>query len=354
MLMQHHALRLCVIVLAAAVSAAASFAAPPPPLVGEVVAVRSKDGLATSDPAARIVPRGSQPDVLLIQRATPSRNGPDAGAILCYSLALTGAPDGAADTAGTRLVRSISVDQGRSWSDAEPVVINGWPKDLEGRTPAAPSAVQLPDNRVRLYFTAVGDGAHQPDRQDKNQPPPGRVYSAISNDGKSFAIEDGVRYELAGLSSPDVIRLPDPPADDTRKIGPWLMFLTRDGSTLLATSRDGLAWSRDETFVWTSAHEASAILAADSGREVRLYGCDRTGVVSVRFDPSTGDLHADRGTRWGPDHADPAAAHCGDGALLLVCVRESTDKPDRPRREPPAFPPPDRPVVPPAWPGIPK
>lgn len=371
---------LCVTALAASTTAidAVAAAPPAPAFAGEVVAFRSKDGLAVEDNAARIAPFGSQPDVLLLPRASPSRNGPDAGAMLCYAVAASPTPGQPGSVVRGELSRFISVDQGRSWSGAEPVVINGWPKDLEGHTPAAPSAVQLPDDRIRLYFTISATDSRRPgpapnppqrippirngdssqpqssDEPDTAQPRSDRVYSAISNDGKTFAFEDGVRFELGGLSAPEVIRLPGPPTDDTRRIGPWLMFFTRDGSTLLATSRDGLAWTRDETFVWTSAHEAGAILTSETSREVRLYGCDRTGVVSVRFDPSTGDLHADPAIRWGPKHADPSAASCGDGAVLLVCVRESTDKPSGPRREPLPLPVPDRPVSPPTWPGSPK
>lgn len=368
--MHRYGVQLAVFAFVAGAGAMRSMGATPP-MAGEVVAVRSKDGLATDGDSARIVRLGSRPDVLLVPHATPSRHGPDAGAILCYAVAGSSEPDRPAAGAHAGLVRFTSVDQGRSWSDAEPVVINGWPKELDGRRPDAPSAVQLPDDRIRLYFTIAAPESRRPARVPPERTPSregeatddkpqdggartDRVYSAISNDGKAFAFEDGVRYELAGLSSPEVVRLPDPPSDDTRRLGPWLMFVTRDGSTLLATSRDGLSWGRDETFVWTSAHEASAVLTAEAGREVRLYGCDRSGIVSVRFDPSTGDLHADPGVRWGPKHADPSAARCGDGAILLVCVQESTDKPSGPRREPPPFPTPDRPSSPPDWPGVPK
>jgi hypothetical protein len=358
------------LVLLVAIVSATAFA--DGPRVGPVVAIRSTDGLAFEPQDVRIFEGGCQPDVLLVPRATPSRNGPDAGTLICYSVA----PD------SSGLVRATSVDQGRSWSAGDPVVINGRPKDLDGLRPGGPSAVQLDDGRIRLYFTATRPRNQRPAMPPKPgtpaprppgeippqrngteaQPgltapgkadPPSRVYSAISNDGRTFAFEDGVRFELAGISDPEVIRLPEPREGDARRLGPWLLFVTREGSTLLAVSRDGLTWTRDETFVWTSVHEAAGVQIAPDSRELRLYGCDRTGVVSCRFDPSTGDLHADPGARFPGGTFDPAITACGDGAQLLVCVRESTDKPERPRREPPGRPEPldpTRPGLPPVIP----
>jgi hypothetical protein len=317
------------------------------PKVAPVVALRTSDGLAFEPQTVQVLASGAQPEVVLLSKATPSRNGPDAGALLCYAVG----PDLAA------LVRSASVDQGRSWSSPDPVVINGWPKDLEGRRPAGPCAAQLEDGRIRLYFTVSLPSA-PPSRGLPRTDPPACVYSAISNDGRTFAFEDGVRFELVEITDPEVIRLPDVPEGDARRLGPWLMFLTRDGSTLLACSRDGLTWTRDETFVWTSVHQAAPVLSGGPLREVRLYGCDRTGVVSARFDPSTGEIHADAGARFPVGSFDPAMTPRGDGGLLLICARESTDKPDRPRREPivpqPATPEPVRPVRPSMPPTLPE
>lgn len=325
-----------------------------------VMAFRTSDGLNFKDPPLTVLPAGREPDVVLLTRPTPSRNGPDAGTLICYALS----PGAGAEP--PRLVRSTSVDQGRSWSSTQDVAINGWPKDLTPAATGGPAAVQLDDGRVRLYFglassTPRAPGApirptprpgDLPGRPDAAQPVPAgdahdRIYSAISNDGLTFAFEDGHRFELAGCASPDVIRLPDPPAQgDDRRIGPWLMFLTRDDSTVLATSRDGLTWARDETFVWTSATGAGGLLTKAGERMVRLYGRDRTGVISAVFDPATGEIKPDGGARFPSPAAHPAASEAGDGATLLVCEHPLADTPRQPDRRPPVDPrfPPTHPV----------
>lgn len=308
---------------------------PKPAASGGVEVFRTSDGLKISETEkpVRAMEAGAQPDILLVSRATPSRNGPDAGALLIY--AVVHDPRGR----GT-LTRVISVDQGRSWSGSASVVLNGWPKDLEARWAVAPAAVQLEDGRVRLFFTlnpVAADRSTPPyrpaDRRTESSAVSDRVYSAISNDGLTFAVEDGVRFELAGAANVEVIRLPSPGDDDTRRIGPWLMFLTREDNTILATSKDGLTFERDPTFTITSVGACTAAMARPEGRDVRLWGTDRTGVLSALFDPSTGDVKLDSGTRLAASNGqpfDPAVSPAGDGAFLLVCIRKTADKPQSP------------------------
>jgi hypothetical protein len=327
--------------------AAAAMVIQPVVAAPTVVGVRSKDGLAFDTEAVTVLAAAGDPELVYLPKATPSRHGPDAGHLICYAVQPAASPAG--DATGTGLVFVTSVDQGRSWGGPASVVVNGWPKELTGRRPVGPSAVQLEDGRIRLYFSL---NVVKPSKSPSGPTPAtvGSIYSAISNDGKAFAFEDGARLDLAGTSDPEVIRLPEPKEGDGRRLGPWLMFVTRDGSTLLATSRDGLAWERDPTFVWTSARSATSVLITPEARDVRLYGSDRTGIVSVRYDPSTGDLQPDPSTRLSVESSQASVSPCGDGATLLVCVRESTDKPVDPRRDRPPLPAdplrPGRPVVP--------
>jgi hypothetical protein len=320
-------------VLVASPAAMAQSAAPP--VYGPVVGFRTSDGLKVDTAATpiRVLPAAAHPDVLLVTRATPSRNGPDAGAVLVYA---------SVQTPGARggLARAVSVDQGRTWSQPETVVINGWPRELESRWPVNPAAVQLEDGRIRLFFTLNARPADRPtapgrpaDRPSQASAAAGSVYSAISNDGLTFAVEDGVRFDLIGAANVEVLRLPDPPSTDTRRLGPWLMFLTREDHTVLAVSKDGLSFERDPTFALTSVESCTAAPAKPEAREVRLWGTDRTGVVSALFDPATGDVRLDPGVRIAATDgrpADPGAAPAGDGVFLLVCTRKTADKPTGP------------------------
>ena len=131
----------------------------------------------------------------------------------------------------------------------------------------------------------------------------------------------------------EVLRLPDAPSADTRRLGPWLMFLTREDHTVLAVSKDGLSFERDPTFALSSVQACTAALTKADTREVRLWGTDRTGVVSALFDPATGDVRLDSGVRIAAADgrpADPGVAPAGDGVFLLVCTRKTADKPPSP------------------------
>lgn len=337
---------------------------------GVAVGFRSKDGLALEQPAIRLLDHIRQPDALLLAKATPSRNGPDAGTLICYAVKVAGAEGAGTGVGGGGggLVRCLSLDQGRSWGQPEAVVINGWPKDLVEFDPVGPAAVQLDDGRVRVYFAAAKPGVTAippPTRPDLVPPgrgtdprdarpmvssPGSRIYSAISNDGLRFAFEDGHRFELAGISDPEVVRLPVNRSDDgdTRRIDPWLLFFTREDSTYLATSRDGLTFTRDETFVVSSVRHSGAMTTASDSRQVRLYGRDSTGIVSIVFDPATGETKPDGGARDRGEADDPSASPTGDGATLLVFVRKTADKPEAPDLplRPPTGPDPKRPLDP--------
>lgn len=310
---------------------------------------------------------GLYPELLLLTKATPSRSGPDAGEVLLY---LT-------NESGCTCARSV--DQGRTWGESAAVTINGLPTELKGKSLGPLSAVQLEDGRVRVYFAED----HQPARPanpfvrppadprplaptipDMPKPPPGSpgrstlppsgpaeetppgrtlagpkatvVRSAISNDGLRFAVEDGVRFELAGAGSPEVIRLPADSRDGQGlRIGPWLMFLNRGGSIVLAHSKDGLTWTRDETFAWDDVEHADAAVAkGGSPGSVRVMAVRNKKVVSGVFDPATGAVTEDAGLRLPDNGQDASACPLGDGTFLLIRRQRAADKtvtpPDRP------------------------
>lgn len=344
----------------AIVSVAAAHAA-------ECRAWRSSDQLEWKAVEGSLPPGLASPELVHLSRPTPSRTGPDAGAILLYG------------RRGNDWSLWRSLDQGRTWGSGEAVVLNGWPKDQQIRQATSVSAVQLDDGRIRIYM-GLGklDDApptmprwprpeSPPDVPDRTWPPPADrpndpkpvipprptfpipdsrdrssssqpgedrqsvILSAISNDGVNFAVEDGVRFELAGIDEPEVIRLADRASgsDDARRIGPWLMFLERGGDVLLATSPDGLTWKRDETFVWAGRKAPAAIVAVGDAvppRSVRLFAETGDGLRSAVFDPATGKITDDEGTRRDAGGESPAVCAAGDGTYLLMRVDEAADK----------------------------
>ncbi|GEM_PF-1909629 len=349
---------------------------------------RSSDQLVWTRSESKFELDLDQPELVLLGKPTPSRVGPDAGAILVYGVR------------GGEMVVGRSVDQGKSWSAVEKVTFNGWPKGSEGARAEGPSIVQLDDGRVRMYFSAsvstekkLPDWITPPDdsvpeapmipppepkRKKRPESPlnpgepkgggdagasattvselkPSKIMSAISNDGVTFAVEDGVRFELEGVDEPEVIRLPEVSTSEGGAVrrGPWLIFLRRGSSVLMATSKDGLAWVRDETFLWSGVGGTSAVVAAEevSGakgvRGIRLFGRSQSGAVSGVYDPTTGKVMADTGKGLPASDEDAAVTATGDGAYMLIRRERVADKPRGPETKLPGSPPvPLRPGMP--------
>lgn len=317
---------------------------------------------------------GSQPEAVLLSKATPSRTGPDAGTLMLYL------------RDDNQWVCVRSVDQGRTWTGKSSVTINGLPAEFKDAKLGAPSVVQLDDGRVRAYFVGQSPESNpenpfvRPPRELKPLGPAvpdlpktpsvprkpvlrqseadsavavaARIYSAISNDGVTFAVEDGIRFELADARDPEVVMLPPPAAGDpdTRRIGPWLMFLNRGQGLLLAHSKDGLSWARDESFAWDRIQWATGCVSkgGTSERVVRLFAGREQAVVSGLYDPSTGSLVEDSGSRLPDKGQDAAVVPAGDGTFLLIRRQEAADKKSVPGQGPPTLP--GRPSRPPATP----
>ena len=81
----------------------------------------------------------------------------------------------------------FSSDEGRTWTPAEVIRLQGLPKGM--RFPFDPTLVPLPDGRVRLYFTsrlpAAGEALPA-------------IYSAISDNAVDYVFEPGLRFGIAG------------------------------------------------------------------------------------------------------------------------------------------------------------
>ncbi len=89
-----------------------------------------------------------------------------------------------------------------------------------GQPIADPTAAVLDDGRIRLYAYAQGIG----------------IVSAVSNDGRVFTEEGGVRIAGTEAGQPRVWRLPD---------GRWRMYISKVKEIVSFTSDDGLEFSKD-------------------------------------------------------------------------------------------------------------
>src|SRR5262245_30827577 len=87
-----------------------------------------------------------------------------------------------------RVAVSFSSDEGQSWSQPEPIRVEGLEEGLA--RPFDPTLVPLPDGRIRLYFTSNRG------RDFRLSTP--AIYSAMSDDGVHFRFDPGVRFAVEG------------------------------------------------------------------------------------------------------------------------------------------------------------
>ena len=130
---------------------------------------------------------------------------------------------------------------GLNFVNRENVIKNG-PTGSEQEMVTNPTVFELSDGRYRMIYEGAKVAR---DETGKRYQADRKLYSAISDDGKKWTKEDGVRFWDYGdgkpgeifTSVPDVIRLPD---DRLR------MYYTRGATSATALSSDeGLTWNKE-------------------------------------------------------------------------------------------------------------
>ena len=221
----------------------------------------------------------------------------------------------------------FSADAGRTWGEPKVVSIQGLPEGM--RFPFDPTLVPLPDGRVRLYFTSTRGRTFEAGTP--------AIYSAISDDGVSYRFEDGARFGIEGRIVIDcavvlhrgVFHLYAPDNGPAPRSGGLLGAGSagerpREGVGYHATSKDGLAFTRDDD-VTIEGRRRWLGNAQSDGRTITFYG---TG------EPLDGTGGQPRGGLWmatsedgrawqlvaGPavSGGDPGAVSSGDGGLIVV------------------------------------
>lgn len=169
-------------------------------------------------------------------------------------------PDGVRMPDGTLRIYYVNGADGALWvarMDGQTVTPIG-PIRVDGvERPAGvvdPDALALPDGRIRLFYLS-GFG------------PPGSASAramcvAESADGERFSVVGrAIRFSADLTTDPSVAPLPD---------GSWLMAASRGQQTVLARSRDGLAFEQGETLGYGGVPELAALAGG-----LRLYVCAR-------------------------------------------------------------------------------
>lgn len=168
-------------------------------------------------------------------------------------------------------------------------------KDLGGIVPVDPDVIELPDGRLRMYFYDI--------TQDREEHP---IYSAVSSDGLNYLLEPGVRFQMARIFDPDVIKLKD---------GRYRMYLNNEGRIISATSADGLTFTLDPGVRVERGGVPGAIVLNDGS--VRLYGCGISAYKSA--DGLNFSFEVQTSIRATPPAivCDPAVTATPDGYLIV-------------------------------------
>lgn len=153
--------------------------------------------------------------------------------------------------------------------EKQPFAIDG----LTGMKAVDPSIVRDPSGGFRLYYlTASGPG------DPAGQPGDHEIRVAISADGVRFR-ETGVAFRAPDLVDPDVFLYK----------GTWFMYVFARGRTIVATSKDGLSFTRARDFEPAGYGTVAPVELAD-GR-LRLYAFEQRvprGNAFVSFVSSDG------------------------------------------------------------------
>jgi hypothetical protein len=195
-----------------------------------------------------------------------------------------------------RIVRLASPDDGKTWTKPEAVALDRLPADGHA---IEPSVVQLEDGRLRIYFCVTGPGGQRPGRGETR-----RIFSAVSNDGLHFTLEDGPRLEAPDVGNPRVVRAGDG----------WLMFLPRGWDVTLARSEDGLHFRHDGKFQLQDASSPGVVTLKDG--KVRLFLGERD-LGSALYDPRTGRIEREEGVRIGGANESAGCELAGGGYIMV-------------------------------------
>ncbi len=230
-----------------------------------------------------------------------------------------------------RVALRYSEDDGRTWTDPEPLKVADLPEDL--MRPFDPTLALAPDGKVRIYFTSrtLKDHRSRPE-----------TYSAISDDGERFTFEPGVRF---GIEDKNVVDCAVVCMNDV-----WHYFAPEDGPGpprgvgYHAVSQDGLKFERQEDVRVEGAKRWLGCVVVDgAAHALRFYGTDDSSRPGDNDARKIWTAVSTDGSVWklepgiALDGVDPGVALAKEGDRILIATgppRPGTPSARRPKPPP--------------------
>jgi hypothetical protein len=244
------------------------------------------------DPIAQ---HASVPDLLVLHKEVGSLSSGDLISIFVNTEPVI---DGEDET----VAFVTSTDDGESWSQRTNIIL-----DQANLLPVDPSLVQLEDGRLRLHFFDFTAGRLAGTGQEVTY----EFYSAISEDGVNFTVEDVLLSSKSLMTDPEVVAFGDQ----------WLMYFARhegeDRGIWVATSEDGIHFQDEEKVEVFDGIPGAMVYAG----QVYLYGCDFGGITEAVSDDGL-TFESTNGSSpiltVGGLLCDPSPAVLSDGSFGLV------------------------------------
>lgn len=229
-------------------------------------------------------------DILIENASVPDTIMMPDGTLYAYAV------DGARRSISGILV-ARSKDNGATWEQGSAKLSSS------SKAVADPEVVLLEDGSIRMYYIVAPfvPMGQSPDPNSISQ-----VKSAISTDGVNFTEENGIRFEYAQITDPDLIKI-----DNT-----WHMYLSQGPRLISTTSKDGMSFSYSG--VIREKGSVSKTVSIDNG-EYRQFYCDSGIKSATTLDGITWQNESGTRIEQQDDETvcDPSPIQVGDNWLML-------------------------------------
>ncbi|HCM51570.1 TPA: hypothetical protein DIS56_00305 [Candidatus Saccharibacteria bacterium] len=252
------------------------------PFYHDVYLASSTDGVHFSNSQQQIINKASVPDAIKLP----------AGQLVIYAV------DGGQRSVSGLLV-AASDDNGKTWKAGSLQVKTSRTAYSVG---ADPQVLLTDDGKLRLYYLVF------PGPPTSGQPPTSvnKVYSATSSDGLNFTEEQGVRFEYAQITDPDVI-----------KIGTtWFMYAAQGQTQIYATSTNGSSFTYKG--VTRQKGSVSKTIALSDGKYRQFYCADGISSSTTSDGINWMDEGVNLAAPAGKIICDPSPIQLDDGSWLMV------------------------------------